>query len=577
MEYRTETPALPTSTLDLLSEGIAVFAPGGAITAANRSLCAFLGLSVDDVVGRSAHDPPWTFESSTRGVLAPCDTSVVAALEGDRPPEQLLLLRSSGEPRWVKVRVSRLPGADTGVLMVLEDRSEVFSAQQHLHRAVQSDPLTSLSTREHIISTLDSALAASASSNQRVGVLQVDLDGFRTINDTFGTEVGDAVLVEVASRLRRACPDDVGVGRVGVDEFLLVTSAATSGLQFDASIGELADRVRSAITAPILHEGFELHLTASVGAARGPDDGNRATVLLAAADRAVRASREMGRNQFRFHDGTIDIRNHDRLQLDRDLRMATARRELEVHYQPILELSTGLPVGAEALVRWHHDRHGPIPPSEFIPTAEATGSISAISEFVLGTVAEDMARWDSLGVLSPQMRVSVNISAAEFNRPDLLTRIERVLGSTGMDPTRIELEITESLLVDDLDAAARRLRALEGLGLRTAIDDFGTGYSSLSYLHELPLHTLKIDRRFLGDLSRRDLEGRSGAITRTIVSLARNLGVVAVAEGVESADQLEFLEECGCHRAQGYLFAPALPVAPFTSYIGGFVESPTAA
>ena len=576
MEYRTDAPAISVDSLDLLAEGVVVVAGDGSVLAANRAFCGLLGLSVDDVVGRSAFEPPWRFESSTRGLLDPAETSLVMALAGDSSPEQLLLMHGSSTPRWVKVRVAGEASRPGGVMMAVEDQSELFSAQQHLHLAVQSDPLTSLCTREHIIKVLEAALARAEDTGDRVGVLQVDLDGFRAINDAFGPEVGDAVLVEVADRLRRHCADLAAVGRVGVDEFLVVSSADSSGLAFDTTIRHLADGLRSAITEPVHHDGLELHLTASLGAARGPDDASSATALIAAADRAVRASRQIGRNQFQFHDSTIDIRNHDRLKLDRDLRQATARRELEVHYQPIVELCTGRPAGAEALVRWHHDQHGPIPPSEFIPTAETTGSISAISEFVLGTVADDLARWDSLGVTTPDMRVSVNISAAEFNRPDFVSRFERVLHSTGTDPSRLELEITESLLVDDLGAAARRLHQLEDLGLRTAIDDFGTGYSSLSYLHELPLHTLKIDRSFLGELTGVDDDRRSGAITRTIISLARNLGVTAVAEGVENNHQLSFLNESGCQRAQGYLFAPALPAEPFARFMQAQF-SPTAA
>ncbi|MFV0317650.1 MAG: EAL domain-containing protein [Microthrixaceae bacterium] len=577
MEYPTDSPAPWAGSLDLLSEGVAMVGADGVILDANRALCVMLGIPAQQIVGASAYDPPWHFESTTAGELAASDTQVVTALHGHHQPEQTLLLHGVGQSRWVNVRVSSTEPGSGSVVMVLEEHARTFSTHPGQHTPVRTDPLTSLVTREHVIGVLERALEDAGEPDERVGVLQVDLDGFRTINDTFGTDVGDAVLVEIAARLRRHGTEPTRVGRIGVDEFLLVLSERSSGLAFDTAIRELADRVRTSITEPVLVEGLELHLTASVGAARGPDDGTTTAALLTAADKAVRASREMGRNQFRFHDGTIDIRNQGRLQLDQDLRLATARRELEVHYQPIVELATGRLVGAEALVRWHHDSLGPIPPSQFIPTAEATGSIAAISDFVLGTLAEDMTYWDTLGVLTPAMRVSVNISASEFNRPDLLTRLERIVRDTGIDPARIELEITESLLVDDLGAASRRLRALEEMGFHTAIDDFGTGYSSLSYLHELPLHTLKVDRRFLAGLSSRDVSGRSGAITRTIISLARNLGVVTVAEGVENPDQLNFLVESGCPRGQGYLFAPALPRAAFTGYVVDLADATSVA
>ncbi len=208
-------------------------------------------------------------------------------------------------------------------------------------------------------------------------------------------------------------------------------------------------------------------------------------------------------------------------------------------------------------MRWHHPERGPVPPSEFIPAAEATGSIGAISDFVLSTVAADLAEWDTSGMFPAQKRISINMSAAEFNRRDFLDRLRSILDAAQLDPQRIELEITESLLVDDLRAAAERLRMLDRQGVHVALDDFGTGYSSLSYLHQLPLHTLKIDRRFIGDFS----DDRAGTITRTIVALAHNLGVVAVAEGLEHERQRRFLDECGCDLAQGFLFAPPLPRA----------------
>jgi EAL domain-containing protein (putative c-di-GMP-specific phosphodiesterase class I) len=259
----------------------------------------------------------------------------------------------------------------------------------------------------------------------------------------------------------------------------------------------------------------------------------------------------------------VDIRDHDRVLLERDLRQAAARRELEVYYQPIVELNSGALVSAEALVRWHHPERGPVSPSVFIPTAEATGSIGAISDLVLQTAAGDMQGWIRDGMFPPGTRISVNISPAEFNRRDYLDRLAKAIAETGLDPNRLELEITEALLVEDLETAAQRLRQLDSWGVRVAIDDFGTGYSSLSYLHSLPLHTLKIDRRFVGDLQ----DDRSGTITRTIVTLAHNLGVSAVAEGVETEVQRRLLAEAGCDSAQGFLIAPPLPEVAFRRFL----------
>lgn len=567
MQALSNNLTVPTRFLDALREGVAIVAPSGRILAANAALCGLLGLSVDDVVDRSVLQPPWQLESPSLGTIAAADSTPVLALDGSHHPEVTVFLHGAGVAHWVKLRVTRLDPFDpaAGIVAVFEDLTEVVLAQHNLRNALHADPLTGLATRERITAVAAESLDRLASHGppNRVGILHVDLDGFRLINDSFGPAVGDAVLVEVAARLCALSTPMAEVGRVGVDEFLIVTNASDAGLGFDTSLRELADAIRRSIATPITHDGLELHLTASIGAARGPDDATTAVGLLSAADRAVRAGRQMGRNQFRFHDLTIDIRNHEKLRLDRDLRMATARRELEVYYQPIIDVASGGLAGAEALVRWHHGEHGPVPPSEFIPTAEATGSISAISEFVMGTVADDLRSWTTSGVFPPNSRVSVNISAAEFNRTDFLDRLTAVIENTGTDPRRLELEITESLLVDDLAAAAERIREIDRLGMRVAIDDFGTGYSSLSYLHELPLHTLKIDRRFIADSS----DDRAGAVAATIVSLAQNLGFVTVAEGLEYEHQRSFLARSGCELAQGFLFAPPLPKATFERYL----------
>lgn len=567
MQAVSNTPTVPTRFLDALREGVAVVAPSGQILAANAALCELLGLSVDDVTSRTVLQPPWQLESPSLGAIDPQDSTPALALDGSHQSEITVLLHGAGVAHWVKLRVTRLDPFDpaAGLVAVFEDQTEVIQAQHNLRNALHTDPLTGLATRERITSVAAESLdrVATQGPPNRVGVLHIDLDGFRLINDTFGPAVGDAVLVEISARLCALSTPTAEVGRVGVDEFLIVTNASDAGLGFDASLRELADSIRRSIAAPIAHDGLELHLTASIGAARGPDDATTAVGLLAAADKAVRTGRQMGPNQFRFHDLTIDIRNHDKLRLDRDLRMATAKRELEVYYQPIIDVASGGLAGAEALVRWHHGERGPVPPSEFIPTAEATGSINAISEFVMGTVADDLRSWTRSGIFPADSRVSVNISAAEFNRGDFLDRLTGTIDKTGTDPKRIELELTESLLVDDLAAAAERIREIDRLGMRVAIDDFGTGYSSLSYLHELPLHTLKIDRRFIAGSS----DDRAGAVATTIVSLAQDLGFIAVAEGLEYEHQRSFLERSGCELAQGFLFAPPLPKATFERYL----------
>ena len=560
-------PGLPAAALSVLAEGVVLAAADGVISAVNPAFCHLVRLDADAIVGRSLLDPPWLLDAEDGTPIPPDRSPIARALYGaEVTSDAVVLLRTAAVATWIRVGAGptdpERPG--TGAVMAATDLTAVMDAEHNLRTLMFTDTLTSLSSRDHITQRLAAALEACRSGEGgRVGVLHVDLDGFRTINDTFGPTVGDVVLVEVAERLRDLIDGRVGAGRVGVDEFLLMVQGDDPGLEFDGRIRRLAEEVQRRIAQPIHYDGLELHLTGSIGAARAPDDATGAVELMAAADRAVRTSRARGRNQFHFHDTTVDIRNRNHFTLDRDLRMATARRELEVYYQPIVDLHRGTLAAAEALVRWHHPELGPVSPSTFIPTAEATGSIAAISDFVLHTVASDLADWDRSRLFPAHGRIAVNISAAEFNRRDFLDRLGSMISSAGLDPHRLELEITEGLLVDDLRAAADRLRELDRRGIRVALDDFGTGYSSLSYLHHLPLHTLKIDRRFVGDLR----DERSGTITRTIVSLAHSLGVVAVAEGVENDDQRRFLTEAGCDLAQGFLIAPPLPRSAFDRFL----------
>ncbi|MGI9578313.1 MAG: putative bifunctional diguanylate cyclase/phosphodiesterase [Microthrixaceae bacterium] len=557
---------LSPQALSVLTEGLLVVASDGSISAANTAFGALVDMPVDHLMGHNVLAPPWQLESRHGEVFPPAAGPIDAVLHGTRTEsDETVLLRTATKAQWIRMRVGMQAPGDirNGIVVAASDLSSVVEAEAHLHRLMYTDTLTSLASRDQIIRRVSDLLNQCNGTALRVGVLQVDIDGFRAVNDSFGPAVGDAVLIELAGRLRDLADRHVEIGRVGVDEFLLVVSGDDPALAFDARMRSLAEEVQRRIAVPYSADNLELHLTASVGASRGPDDASIAVELIAAADRALQTSRRRGRNQFRFHDVTVDIRNRQHMLLDRDLRLATARRELEVYYQPILDLRTGDLAGAEALLRWHHHERGPVSPGEFIPAAEATGAIGAISDFVLETVAEDLGGWNADGVFPSRRRISVNISAAEFNRRGFLDRLISVLENSRLDPTRLELEITESLLVDDLRSAADRLRQLDRRGVHVSIDDFGTGYSSLSYLHQLPLHTLKIDRRFVGDFS----DDRSNTITRTIVALAHNLGVVAVAEGLEHDRQRRFLDECGCDLAQGFLFAPPLPKPAFEAFL----------
>lgn len=557
------------AVLSSLEDGVALVAPGGSVTAVNDAFCAIVGVARPVVVGSDVSDPPWTLLDEQGHRVRAADSPAVVALERGLSVQggMVAVDRPDGSRSWFRVTARPVEDdSDTGggVVVVLRDMAEVVALRAQVERAEGTDPLTGLASRQRIGRVLEAATRdAVDGTGNRAGVIHVDIDGFRSVNDTFGPALGDRLLQELAGRLRGLGEPRLEVGRLGVDEFLLVLPGEGPSLAFDLQLRRVAEEVQRRLEAPVAVDGLELRLTSSIGVARAPGDATTAPGLMAAADRALAVGRAEGRNQLRFYESTLDEGTRAGLALDRDLRIATAQRALEVHYQPIIDLRRGSVVGAEALVRWHHPEQGPIPPSVFIPSAEATGAIGAISELVMSTVARDVADWSGRDLLPPQARIAVNISATEFERRDFVDRVASTLEAAGVSPERLELEITESILVQDLHAAAVRLEQLDRLGFLIALDDFGTGYSSLSYLHSLPFHSLKIDRRFVADLR----DGRSGTVTRAILALARNLGIVAVAEGVETEPQRTFLAEAGCDLVQGFLFAPPLPRAAFERFL----------
>ena len=558
------------STVASLGEAVAVADRTGRICTVNDLFCQMVGLPAERILDRSVFDPPWTALDADGNPLPTETTPAVVSLRQhqavrdvdmavDRPVDG----GTRTERRWIRATaVPRTgPGGLDGTVLTLTDLTETHRTEQYLQRLATSDALTGLATRPRIGEIV--ATAVELGGGTRVGVLHVDIDNFRTVNDTFGPTTGDRVLAEVAARLRDLEERRLDLGRIGVDEFLVVLVGDGPSLTFDARLRRLGEEVQRRLERPIELDGLELHLTASVGIARTPDDGTEGTTLLRAAERALSAGRRAGRHQLRFYDASLDERTREGIELDRDLRIAVAQRKLEVHYQPIIDLHTGAVAAAEALVRWTHPERGPISPASFIPAAEATGSIAAIGDLVLNTVAEDLAGWNAVSLFPHGARVAVNISTSEFEQRGFVDRLATTLDRADVSPSQIELEITETLLMEDLTTSALRLEALDELGFLVALDDFGTGYSSLSYLHTLPLHTLKIDRRFVGDLR----DGRSSTITRAILSLARNLGIVAVAEGVETEEQRRFLTDAGCDQVQGFLIAPPLPKAAFERFL----------
>jgi diguanylate cyclase (GGDEF)-like protein/PAS domain S-box-containing protein len=582
VEHLRSQRELLDSTVEALGEGVGVIDRNGRIENVNERFARMVDLPVEQILGRSIFDPPWTACGEDRSPLAPESVPPALALRSGRAVAPMVAAfngrgtnRRTDQVAWVRINSEPLrdgTGEVDGAVMTLTDLTPLRAAQDRLRALSGTDVLTGLRNRASITAVLEamivragrvSAEPAVPERTSRVGALLVDLDNFRSINETFGTTVGDEVLSALAVRLRDLTDRHVEIGRIGVDEFLVVVTGDGPSLAFDSRLRLLGEEIQRRAEQTMDIDGLELRLHASAGVARWPADGEDATEILRAADRALTGGRRDGRRQLRFYERSSDARTRTGLALDRDLRRAAAQRDLEVHYQPIIDLRTGEVAAAEALVRWHHPEHGPISPAVFIPTAEATGAITAVSELVVTTVAEDLHHWNTEGLLPPGARIAVNISAAEFEHRGFVERLSGTLGNAGVSPSQLELEITETLLMTDLDTTADRLRSLHDLGFLVALDDFGTGYSSLSYLHSLPLHTLKVDRCFVGDLR----DGRSETITRSILALARGLGIIAVGEGVETEEQRAFLVDAGCDLVQGFFFAPPLPRPAFERFL----------
>lgn len=562
--------------VDALGDGVALIDEHGRIERVNPRFAELVGHEQFDLLGRSIFDPPWLLLDAHGRAVPPEDCPPAIAIRSRiaaAGTTARLMPRGPGGDddgeRWLEVGATPLNddgGEPAGSVMTISDVTEVQRLRLDLAHALRSDQLTGLDSRTAIVDHLASAVeAASATDGARVGVLHLDLDNFRGINDTFGAVIGDQVLSSIGERLSDLSDRSVRIGRLGVDELLVVVCGEGPSSAFDARLRRLAEELQRRVEQRLLLEEFELRVTASVGIARWPGDGSDPSSLLRAADRALAAARRDGRQHLRFYERSLDEHTRTGLALDRDLRRAAAQRELEVHYQPIIDLRSGKVAAAEALVRWHHPEKGPIAPSVFIPTAEATGAISAISELVLTTVASDLADWNLSGAFPADARIAVNVSATEFTQRAFVERLADVLDTAGVRPDRLELEITETLLMQDVETTVARLEALDELGVLVALDDFGTGYSSLSYLHSLPLHTLKVDRCFVGDLR----DGRSETITRAILSLAHGLGIVAVGEGVETEEQRRFLIDAGCDLVQGFYYAPPMPRAAFETFLAG--------
>lgn len=518
--------------------------------AVNESFTRITGYTADEIVGRdpkilaSGLTPPDTFRDMWS------ELQRVGYWQGEVTDR-----RKDGSffPKWLSISVIQDPdGNRTHYVGSFTDISERKAIESRLAFLAHKDDLTGLLNRHSLQDRLAQALATANRYAQTVAVAFVDLDRFKAINDTLGHAAGDAVLTEVARRLRETLRESDILARIGGDEFVV----ALLDVEGPADVSHVAEKMLRALARPILMEGRTLHVNASIGLALYPGDGSDAETLIRNADTAMYHAKTRGRGNFQFFATEMNDAVVERLKIEQGLTEAMERGQFELHYQPKFGGSNFDLVGFEALVRWCHPQDGPISPGSFIPIAEETGMILRLGEWVIDEACRQLRVWRDEGFL--EVSVAVNISARQLRSPDLPNVVSSALAKHGLRGADLELEITESVAMDDPDASVCLLEALEGLGVRLCIDDFGTGYSSLSYLKRLSVHTLKLDQSFVRDIER---DPNDVAICAATIALAHKLGLTVVAEGIETEAQQRFLQSQGCDFLQGYRFGKPMPGA----------------
>lgn len=449
----------------------------------------------------------------------------------------------SGQPRQSE------DGSFRGYTGFARDVTREYTRKRDDERAAEYDSLTGLYNRHRMTRRLDAVLAAFRPAGRCCGLMMLDLDKFKHVNDTMGHPAGDELLRQVSERLRKVIGERGDIGRLGGDEFQVILP----DLDDRGRLGELAAKIIQMISQPYAIGGKRAVIGTSVGIAVSPHDGEDREALVASADLALYAAKNGGRGQFRFFSAELKDEAQERTVLNQDLREALTRDELEVHYQPVVRIADSYVVGFEALLRWNHPERGPIPPSLFIPIAEESNLIVPLGEWALHKACEDAAKWPD------NVRLAVNVSAVQFAVAGFVGSVASALAVSGLDPERLELELTETVFMRDSEAVDETFAALKGLGVRLALDDFGTGYSSLSYLRSAPFDKLKIDRSFVETCAAKDQS--SAKIISAILGLADALGMDTTVEGVEAFDQLDVVKKRGAKLVQGHLFARAMPLA----------------
>ncbi|MBD3305495.1 EAL domain-containing protein [candidate division KSB3 bacterium] len=541
---------LANEVLEHSLEGIMITDVKGKIIKVNPAFTAVTGYAAEECLGQN----PRMLKSGIQ------DTDFYQAMwkaltTTGRWENEIWNRRKNGEayPQWLSISAIRTAnGKPSYYVAVFHDMSDIKQNQEQMTYQAYHDALTGLPNRQLLRDHLEMALAQAQRHTARVGVLLLDLDHFKNVNDALGHAIGDLLLQEVAKRLKRCCRTVDTVARLGGDEFMIILPELKGEGQ-DAV--EVSQRILRSFSEPFLIKQHEIMSSVSIGMTLYPADGEDVSTLIKNADVAMYKAKEQGRNTYLSYTKGMYENVIERVELENDLRKALKREEFKLYYQPQVNLKTGAITGMEALLRWQRSPHEIVSPDKFISLAEETGLIIPLGEWVLRTACKQTKVWHEAGFTT--LSVSVNLSAKQFQDPQLVQVVQKILCETGLDADSLCLEITENTLMKDIDAAVKMMADLEQLGVHFSIDDFGTGYSSLNYLKRFPLSEIKIDKSFVRDLPRAQDDA---AIARAILSLARSLNLKVLAEGVENETQLEFMRLNSCDGIQGYLFSK--PIQP---------------
>jgi diguanylate cyclase (GGDEF)-like protein/PAS domain S-box-containing protein len=560
-------------TLNSIGDAVVSTDLSGHVTYLNVIAEGLTGWSQQEACGHALEEVFRIVDATTRQTAQnPMKLAIVENKAVALPPNCVLIRRDGLE---AAIEDSAAPihdrrGAVTGAVMVFHDVSVSRAMTLKMSYLAQHDSLTDLPNRVLMNDRLVEAIELSKRRERKLAVLFVDLDRFKRVNDSLGHVVGDRLLQSVACRIFTCVRSSDTVSRQGGDEFVILLWDVRHAE--DAAL--TADKILRALRQPHRIGEHVVHVTASIGVVTYPDDGADAETLFKNADFAMYHAKDCGRDNYQFFKAEMNARAADRQALEGDLRQAIERQDLLLYYQPKINLATGEIVGVEALIRWRHPQRGLVPPSQFIPVAEECGFIIPIGRWVLREACRQARAWQDAGL--PAIRIAVNVSALELRAADFASSVADILTETGLEASRLELELTESCLMQDENSTVVVLRALKDVGVHLALDDFGTGYSSLSYLQRYPIDTLKIDRSFVQDLA---TDAGAAKIVSAVIGMGNSLHMRVIAEGIETREQLEFLKQHGCSVGQGFYFSQPVPAVEFGALLerGGAADTAIAA